>query len=130
MISKKLTTDKVRAILGDVCDYLYDDELQAILNFWDEKSGKNTELEAHHIQGWNRTFRVTELCMKELNQDEFRKLDCAIERKLEGRFINDYYNYTIAREALFLDYAKEHFNIIVIKIQYGNPSYLYRNKDI
>ena len=136
MIARNLTVDNARAILGDVFGDLNNNEIEAILAFWDEESGEDTELEDYHVDGWKRANTPSEICRKEMSPEEFEELKDDIKRELEWRFDDDDEDYTEEAEELFMEWVEKRFYVIpmeehtIVKGFFYTLTYLlYQDKD-
>lgn len=135
MIARNLTVDNARAILGDAFGDLNNNEIQAILDFWDKESGEDTELEDYHVDGWKRADTPSEICQEEMSPEEFEELKDDIKNELKWRFDDDE-DYTEEAEELFMEWVEKRFYVIPREEHvwakdclYTHTYLLYQDKD-
>lgn len=112
MIASDLKVNVVRYILGSVCDYLNNSELQAIIDFWDAESDSELEVDNKYFEGWMKVGSASEACERTMYGEEFKEKKERIEKELGKYAKYDDGSFTKETEDMFKDYLSYNYYII------------------
>ena len=112
MIAIDLKANVVRYILGSVCDYLNNSELQAIIDFWDAERDSELEVDSKYFEGWMKAGSASEACERTMYGEEFKEKKDGIEKELGKYAKHNDGSFTNEAEAMFKSYLSCNYYII------------------
>lgn len=119
IISSKVESEHIRAILGDKVKHLSDSDINRIINYFDRVDGVDSEFNQFKFIGWKKCKSAKELLKKHLSIHEFDKLVEEVKKKQE-KDIKELGNtmkyadgsFTNVAEAMFKSYLSCNYYIV------------------